>query len=206
MWRHTCEILSFVNKNMAPLSDDDRVLIRLLRTDKGWNSYQMIKEFPRRGWTRRTLDRLIKQIDTTGISSSKKRVRKRPVRTPANIARVSELICSQDDSPGTSKSPREIQRQELISSSSRMEHRLIVQSKLLLFWGVTSRSSLSLRTGPQIVQISILWTTRFGDICSSLFTVTKLRIWTILSRWSSTVGLNSVKSSSIVRLTSGLIA
>lgn len=103
---------------MAPLSDDDRVLIRILRTDKGWNSYQMIKEFPRRGWTRRTLDRLIKQIDTTGISSSKKRVRKRPVRTPANIARVSELICSQDDSPGTSKSPREIQRETGISRSS----------------------------------------------------------------------------------------
>jgi hypothetical protein len=103
---------------MAPLTVDDRVLIRILRTDKGWNSYQMIQEFPTRGWTRRTLDRLIRQIDATGKSSSKPRVRMRTVRTPANIARVSELICSQEDAPGTSKSPREIQRETGISRSS----------------------------------------------------------------------------------------
>ena len=37
---------------------------------------------------------------------------------PANIAWVSELICSQDDDLGTSKSPREIQSETGISRST----------------------------------------------------------------------------------------
>ena len=35
-----------------------------------------------------------------------------------NVAQVSELICSQDDNPGTSKSPRKIQRETGISRST----------------------------------------------------------------------------------------
>lgn len=103
---------------MAPLTDDDRVLIRILRRDKGFNSFQMIKEFPNRGWNKSTLNRLIQKIDATGTSSRKPPERIRTARTPANIARVSELICSQDDDPGTSKSPREIQRETGISRST----------------------------------------------------------------------------------------
>ena len=95
---------------MAPLTDDDRVLIRISRIDKGFNSFQMIKELPNREWNKSTLNRLIQKIDATGASSRKPPERIRTARTPANIARVSELICSQDDDPGTSKSPREIQR------------------------------------------------------------------------------------------------
>ena len=102
---------------MAPLTDDDRVLIRLLRTDKGWNSYQMIKEFPNRGWTKRTLNRIICQIDHTGTSTRKQYERQSMARTPANIARVADLICSQED-PGTSKSPREIERETGISRTT----------------------------------------------------------------------------------------
>jgi len=45
---------------MAPLTDDDRVLIRILRRDKGFNSFQMIKEFPNRKLDGSTLNRLIK--------------------------------------------------------------------------------------------------------------------------------------------------
>jgi AraC-like DNA-binding protein len=100
---------------MAPLTDDDRVLIRILRTDKGWNSYQMIKEFPNRGWNRNTLNRIICQIDNTGTWTRKRYERQCTARTPANIARVAELICSQEDDPGTSKSPREIERETGIS-------------------------------------------------------------------------------------------
>jgi hypothetical protein len=77
---------------MAPLTDDDRVLIRILRSDKGFNAFQMIKEFPNRGWNRRTLNRLIHKIDATGASSRKRRESVRTARTPANIVRVSELI------------------------------------------------------------------------------------------------------------------
>src|SRR4051812_9947854 len=103
---------------MAPLTDDDRVLIRILRRDKGFNSFQMIKEFPNRGWNKSMLNRLIQKIDATGTSSRKTPERIRTARTPANIARVSELPCSQDDDPGTSKSSREIQRETGISRST----------------------------------------------------------------------------------------
>ena len=104
---------------MAPLSDDDRVLIRILRNDKGFNSFQMIKEFPNRGWTKSTLNRLIQKIDATGTSSRKPHERIHTARTFANIARVPEFICSHDDDPGsTSKSPREIQRETGISRST----------------------------------------------------------------------------------------
>ena len=44
--------------------------------------------------------------------------RRRSARTLANIARVKELICSQDNDPGTSQSPREIERATGISRST----------------------------------------------------------------------------------------
>jgi inhibitor of nuclear factor kappa-B kinase subunit alpha len=44
--------------------------------------------------------------------------RKRSARTLANIERVEELICSQNSNPGTSKSPREIERATGISRST----------------------------------------------------------------------------------------
>jgi len=50
------------------------------------------------------LNRLNREIDETGTSSGKTRESVRTARAPANITRVSELICSQDDDPGTSKS------------------------------------------------------------------------------------------------------
>ena len=47
---------------MAPLTDDDRILIQILRTDKGFNAFQMIKEFPNRGWNKSVLNRLIRKL------------------------------------------------------------------------------------------------------------------------------------------------
>ena len=77
---------------MAPLTDDDRVLIRILQTDKGFHLLQMSKEFPHRGWKKNTLNRLIRKIDETGTSSRKPHESVRTARTFANIAHVSELI------------------------------------------------------------------------------------------------------------------
>src|ERR1700733_9151875 len=53
---------------------------------------------------KRTLNRLNREIDETGTSSGKTRESVRTARAPANITRVSELICSQGDDPGTRKS------------------------------------------------------------------------------------------------------
>ena len=90
---------------MAPLSGEDRILIQILRTEKRFNAYQMMTEFPSRKWKKRTLHDLIKKIDATGSSTRRASGdRRRSARTAENIARVGELICSQDDRPGTSNS------------------------------------------------------------------------------------------------------
>lgn len=47
---------------MAPLTEDDRTLIRILRIEKHLNAYQMINEFPARNWSKNNLNRLIRQI------------------------------------------------------------------------------------------------------------------------------------------------
>ena len=77
---------------MAPLTDADRVLIQILRTDKVFNAFQMNKEFPNRGWNKNTLNRLIRKIDETGTSRRKPRESVRTPRTPTNIVRESKLI------------------------------------------------------------------------------------------------------------------
>jgi len=48
--------------NMAPLTNDDKVLIKSLRLEKDWSALRMIS----RKWKRSTLCDLIKRIDETG--------------------------------------------------------------------------------------------------------------------------------------------
>src|SRR5678815_4521858 len=81
---------------MAPLTEEDRILIRILRAEKGYNARQMMIEFPSRKWNKYALHRLIKQIDATGTSNSRNCGRKRSARTAANTAQVQQLICSQE--------------------------------------------------------------------------------------------------------------
>ena len=79
----------------------------------------MMREFPSRKWKKRTLFDLIKRIDETGKTDRRKRSgRPRSARTASNAQIVGDLICSQEGHPGTSKSPREIERETGISRSS----------------------------------------------------------------------------------------
>src|SRR6188768_1129762 len=116
---------------MATLADEDRSLIRILRTEKRFNAHHMMKEFPSRKWNKRALYRIIKQIDATGMSNSRQADcgRKRSARTLANIERVRELICSQNSNLGTSKSSRETDR---ATRSSRSTVRRIAKHDLNL--------------------------------------------------------------------------
>jgi Rad3-related DNA helicase len=108
----------FVNMKRV-FAVDDKSLIRALRVEKGWGALRMMKEFPSRQWKQRTLNDLLKKIDATGNTERKLGSgRRRSTRTADNIAAVNELICSQEDQPGTSKSPREISREIGISRSS----------------------------------------------------------------------------------------
>jgi len=101
------------------LTADDKSLIRALRIEKGWGAVRMMKEFPSRQWKQRTLNDQITKIDTTGNTERKPGSgRRRTIRTADNIAVVSEMICSQENQPGTSKSPREISHEIGISHGS----------------------------------------------------------------------------------------
>jgi transposase len=104
---------------MGKLTKDDRCLIWNLRTEKHWSSRRIIKEFPNKFWSRATVDRLLKKIDSGGTTERKHGSgRPKSARTPANIELVSELICSQENRPHMHKSPREIERETGISRSS----------------------------------------------------------------------------------------
>ena len=104
---------------MGRLTENDSCLIWNLRTQKHWGSLRMMKEFPNKTWKRRTIDDLIKKIDTEGTTARKPGSgRPKSARTDANIKLVSELICSQEDNPLSHKSPREIERQTAISRST----------------------------------------------------------------------------------------
>ena len=104
---------------MGRITRDDRVLVRNLRIEKNWSSRKLIAEFPNKAWSRASLDRLIKKIDTTGAIDRKPGGgRPKSARTNDNIALVSELICSQDNNPHSHKSPCEIERDTGISRAT----------------------------------------------------------------------------------------
>ena len=52
--------------NMAPLTVEDRCLIKCLRGEKGWDACQMMREFPLGKWKKHTLNYLVRKIDKTG--------------------------------------------------------------------------------------------------------------------------------------------
>ena len=60
--------------NMAPLTDDDKILIKALRLEKGWSALTMMRKFPSRKWKKSTLFDLIKCIDKTGKTDRRKKV------------------------------------------------------------------------------------------------------------------------------------
>jgi len=87
---------------MAPLTAEDRCLIKCLRLEKGWNAFQMMREFPQRKWQKTTLNYLIRKIDKTGSADRAPcSGRPRSARTHENIQTVEELVCSQEGQLGT---------------------------------------------------------------------------------------------------------
>ena len=105
-------------------SQDDRVLIKVLRQDKGYNIRTLLSEFPHKNWSRTALYRLIAQIDASGSAVRKQGSgRSRTGRSNANIADVEELVLSQEDAPCTHRTVRQIARETNVSKSS--VHRII---------------------------------------------------------------------------------
>jgi len=51
---------------MAPLTDDDKILIKILHLEKGYSAVHMTCAFPARNWSRRMLCNLNKCINKNG--------------------------------------------------------------------------------------------------------------------------------------------
>ena len=104
---------------MTKITADDRNLIKNLRIEKHWGAWRMKTEFPNKNWSIRSVNRVIKKIDTDGTTERKRGSgRPKSARNRQNIQRVSKLICSQDDNPHSHKSPREIEKETGISRST----------------------------------------------------------------------------------------
>jgi len=108
------------------LSKKDRVLIKMLRVEKGYGAKRVMAEFPRRNWSLATVKRLLQKIDATGSADRKAGSgRRRIARTDGNVNVVEELALSQESAPGTHRTVRQIARETGITKSSvnRIVHR-----------------------------------------------------------------------------------
>ena len=115
---HTTHSLAIVSR-VKMFTKEDKVLIKVLRLEKGYNTAQFLTEFPGKHWSRRSLYRLISQIDQTGSAERKKGSgRPRTARNPENIHSVEELVQSQEDAPCTHRSIRQAALETGIKRSS----------------------------------------------------------------------------------------
>jgi len=91
--------------DMGKINISDKILIENLQKHKRWSSEKLLKEFSSKGLSRSGLDSLLKRSDSRGnadraVGSG----RPRSARMSANIAKVEDLVCSQEGALGTQKS------------------------------------------------------------------------------------------------------
>ena len=103
---------------MGKIDAKDKVLIEHYR-EKAYSSRKLLKDFPDKNWSRSGLDYLLKKIDS-GESIERKPGSGRPrtVRTDENINVIDELSSSQEKTPNTHLSQREISNFTEINRSS----------------------------------------------------------------------------------------
>ena len=110
--------VSFPCRKMV-FSDDDKAVIKNDYVEKGWSAYRICKEHPTKKWYKGSVQRLINQFKENGTMKRRPGSgRPRSAITPENEEIVKQLICSQEESPGTHMSPRKIERHTGIKRSS----------------------------------------------------------------------------------------
>ena len=113
------------------LTEKQKAVIENDYYEKGWNAHKIWKEHPSFKCSRMAVHNLITKIKETG-SIERRKESGRPITatTEANASMFEELVCSQEDKPGTHNSIRQIAPQ--ISDSKSSVHRLIKKKKPLL--------------------------------------------------------------------------
>ena len=106
-------------QKMAKLSHADKMRIQTLH-EQGIGAKAIKSAYPEKQWNLDTLKTICWRIDRTGSAAERKAGSGRPMsaRSADNIKKVQELICSQEDAPGTSKSTRQIAQEVGISARS----------------------------------------------------------------------------------------
>jgi inhibitor of nuclear factor kappa-B kinase subunit alpha len=104
---------------MAKLSQADKMRIQTLR-EQGLGAKAIKAAYPLKPWKLTTLKAICRRVDQRGSAVERKAGSGRPksARTAENIAKVEELICSQESQPGSSKSTRQIAIEVGISQKS----------------------------------------------------------------------------------------
>lgn len=104
---------------MGKVSAEDKMRIQTLREQRlGYRA--IVAKYPEKKWSRSTVKAICKRVDVTGSAIVRQQGSGRPktVRSTENIEKVGELICSQENQPGTSKSTRKIAEELNIHRSS----------------------------------------------------------------------------------------
>src|SRR2546426_261766 len=104
---------------MVKISDSDKMRIQTLR-EQGLGAKAIRSAYPDKQWKLCTLNAICQRIDRTESAVERKTGSGRPksARSAENIVKVKELICSQEDEPGTSKSTRQTASEIGISATS----------------------------------------------------------------------------------------
>ena len=104
---------------MGKFSYDDKMRIQTLR-EQGLGAKAIQSLYPEKNWKLNTVQAVCRRVDQRGSAVERKAGSGRPksARSNRNIAAVSELICSQEDQPGTSKSTRTIAAEIGVSATS----------------------------------------------------------------------------------------
>ena len=92
-------------------SEEDKAIIKNDFEEKGFTAYKIWKEHKYKGWVLSSVQRLLNRYKENG-TMKRKEGSGRPVTatTDGNADIVENLICSQEESPGTHKSPHDIAR------------------------------------------------------------------------------------------------
>ena len=99
-------------------NDEDKAIIKHYH-EKGYTPYRIWKENPDKKWDKSSVKRLIKRYLVHGTMERQKGSgRPVTVTTPKNQAAVEEMICSQEESPGTHVTPNNIAKVLKISDRS----------------------------------------------------------------------------------------
>ena len=104
---------------MAKVSFEDKMRIQTLR-EQGWGTKAIRSAYPLKNWKLDTVKSICRCFDKMGSTVQRKVGSGRPklARSAHNIAKVQELISSQEDQLGTSKSTRQIAREDGICEGS----------------------------------------------------------------------------------------